>query len=60
MRKTEKYREEIQILISDLNDEIKLEESMYNSINDELMRGNLIGKKMIMKKILHEFQSRRL
>lgn len=60
MRKPEKYREEIQTLLSDLIDETKLEESMYNSIDSELMKGIMIGKNMIMKKIHHEFQVRGL
>jgi predicted component of type VI protein secretion system len=60
MRKPEKYREEIQILLSDLNEETKLEGSMYNSIDSELMKGIMIGKNMIMKKIHHEFQVRGL
>lgn len=60
MRKPEKYREEIQSLLSDLIDETKLEESMYNSIDSELMKGIMIGKNMIMKKIHHEFQVRGL
>jgi hypothetical protein len=60
MRKPEKYRDEIQSLLSDVNTETELEYSIYNNIEDELMKGIMIGKKMLINKINYEFQKRRL
>ena len=60
MRKPDKYREEITNLLEDMRKDIKSEISMYGDFEDELMKGILIGKKMLMKKINYEFQDRRL
>ena len=60
MRKPDKYREEIMNLLEDMRKDIRSEKSMYGDIEDELMKGILIGKKMMIKKISHEFQIRRL
>lgn len=60
MRKPDKYREEIINLLEDMRKDIRSEKSMYGDIEDELMKGILIGKKMMIKKILYEFQDRRL
>ena len=60
MRKPDKYREEITKLLEDMRKDIKSEISMYGDFEDELMKGILIGKKMLMKKINYEFQDRRL
>ncbi len=60
MRKPDKYREEIMNLLEDMRKDIRSEKSMYGDIEDELMKGILIGKKMMIKKISYEFQDRRL
>ena len=60
MRKPDKYREEIMNLLEDMRKDIRSEKSMYGDIEDELMKGILIVKKMMIKKISYEFQDRRL
>ena len=60
MRKPDKYREEIMNLLGDMRDEMGTEKEMYGDIEDELMKGILIGKNMMIQKILYEFIKRRL